>query len=56
MVAMTLVMTMMGVDDFGDVNDGGDDVRARGTVGLSGLEPPHFFTVFSLSIGKTERM
>ena len=25
MVAMTLVMTMMGVDDYGDANDGGDD-------------------------------
>ena len=26
MVAMTLVMTMMSVDDFGDSNDGGNNV------------------------------
>ena len=25
MVEMTLVMTMIGVDDYGDANDGGDD-------------------------------
>ena len=25
MVAMTLVMTMVGVDDYGDANDGGND-------------------------------
>ena len=27
MVAMTLVMTMMGVDDYGDANDGSDNFR-----------------------------